>query len=396
MPHARTDMEIVIDATPVVHGNRAGSRHTKNLVETLLRLDTTNDYKLLYLDWGHRQKRYIPLPADSSAQECVVSIPARFLQPSWRYLAFPKAEWMIGPFDILYASDLIFPPASRGLVLGTVRGIAYHVISEKIQPGDVAVLRRGLSYTLKHADYLLAVSYKTREELIDELGIPDDKIYVVRHGVDPRFIELEDRDTLSLRLTQKIGFSSPYILFVGVIGHHKNIMGLLKAYSILRSRKLEIPLVLAGPPGSAWEEAQGWIAKEGLEKCVHLTGLVDQDSGELTDLYNGASLFVFPSFYEGWTAPPLEAMACQTPVITSNCSSLPETVGDAALQVDPNDPEELADAMEKILTDESLRKKLIEKGCEHAASHTWEKAAQQLIEVFHDIRLKGPWKEHKK
>jgi len=389
-------MTIAIDVTPVVHGSRAAKRHSKNLTETLLRIDTTNDYKLLYLDWRHQQKRYIPLPANSLARECVISIPAKFLQALWQYLVLPKAEWMMGPFDILYATDLYFPPASRGLILGTVRGIAYHIISGQIQEEEVAKLQKALAYTLKHADYLLAVSYKTREELIERLGIPGERIYVVRHGVDPCFRRLEDRSALSLRLTNKLGFSPPYILFVGVIGHHKNIIGLLRAYSILRSRGFTIPLVLAGPPGSAWEEAQGWIVKEGLGNSVYLIGSVDQDSGELTDLYNGTSLFVFPSFYEGWTAPPLEAMACATPVITSNCSSLPETVGDAALQVDPNDPEELADAMEEILTDESLRKKLIEKGRERATSHTWEKAAQELIEVFRDMRLRGPWKERKK
>ena len=160
-------MEIVIDATSVVHGNRAGRRHSKNLIETLLQLDMTNDYKLLYLDWRHQQKRYVSLPANSSAREYVVSIPARFLQRSWQYFALPKAEWMIGPFDILYATDLYFPPASRGVVLGTVRGIAYYIISDKIAPEDANSLQKALSYTLKHADYLLAVSYKTREELIE-------------------------------------------------------------------------------------------------------------------------------------------------------------------------------------------------------------------------------------
>ncbi len=389
-------MEIVIDATSVVHGNRAGRRHSKNLIETLLQLDMTNDYKLLYLDWRHQQKRYVSLPANSSAKEYVVSIPARFLQRSWQYLALPKAEWMIGPFDILYATDLYFPPASRGVVLGTVRGLAYYIISDKIAPEDANSLQKALSYTLKHADYLLAVSYKTREELIERFDVTGERIYMVHHGVDPCFRRLEDRIALSQRLVKTLGFSSPYILFVGVIGHHKNIIGLLMAYSIFRSRGFKIPLVLAGPSGSAWEEAQDWIAKEGLGNCVYLIGSVDQDSGELTDLYNGTSLFVFPSFYEGWTAPPLEAMACETPVITSNCSSLPETVGDAALQVDPNNPEELAYAMERALEDENLRKELVKKGYEHAASYTWEKAAQKLIEVFADIRLKGPRRAYKK
>ena len=133
------------------------------------------------------------------------------------------------------------------------------------------------------------------------------------------------------------------------------------------------------------------MANENREKYVQFLGLVDQDSDELTDLYNGAALFVFPSFYEGWSTPPLEAMACGTPVITSNCSSLPETVGDAALQIDPNDPEELAYVMEKVISDLDLKDSLIKRGLKHVSSHTWENAANKFVEVFTDMRLRGPW-----
>jgi len=102
---------------------------------------------------------------------------------------------------------------------------------------------------------------------------------------------------------------------------------------------------------------------------------------------------VFPSFYEGWTSPPLEAMACGTPVITSNCSSLPETVGNAAILVDPNNTDALACEMKRVLSDEELQKDLIEKGLVHVSSHTWEKASQKMIEVFADVMARGPWEK---
>ena len=145
------------------------------------------------------------------------------------------------------------------------------------------------------------------------------------------------------------------------------------------------------PDSSAWKNANKWIRTKGLDKYIHLIGSIDQDNHEMTDLYNGASIFVFPSFYEGWTAPPLEAMACGTPVITSNCSSLPETVKDAAIKVFPNKIEELAYRMENLLSNESLRKHFIKKGLDHAASHTWENASKKMIEVFTDMKLRGPW-----
>jgi glycosyltransferase involved in cell wall biosynthesis len=389
-------MIITIDATPVAHGRRAIRRHTRNLIEALFRAESSNDYKLLYIDWHKKRSRYCSIPTTLRVDEYVVRIPARFLKTSWQHLGRPMSERLVGPFDILYATDLYFPPANRGMILGSVRGIAYHVIEDKLQPNEVNLLRKGLAYTLKHADYLLAVSNKTREDLMERLAVSSERIYVVPHGVDSRFKTLENREALAIRLQRRLGFTSPYILFVGVIGYHKNVMNLLKAYGILWDRGVKLPLVLAGPPGTAWREAQSWIAQKRLQKDIHLLGLVDQDSDELTDLYNGAAVFVFPSFYEGWSAPPLEAMACGTPVITSNCSSLPETVGNAAIQVDPNNHEELVHVMEKVLSDEMLQSELIRKGLEHVASHTWENAAGKLIDIFAEIHARGRCKSRRK
>jgi len=388
-------MKIVIDATPVAHGRRAIRRHSKNLVEALLRRDLDNKYGLLYIDWHRRRDRYVQIPKDRQVKEFVIPVPARLVKSLWRRVGLPLAEWVAGNLDVFYATDLYFPPSLQAVVLGSVRGIAYYTIKEKLDPKEVALLIDGLTYTLKHADYLLAVSCSTREEMITRLNVPRDRIYVVHHGIDPRFKKLEDRDSLSKRLVQKLGFSSPYILYVGVIGHHKNIMGLLKAFSILYSNGTDVPLVLVGPPGSAWYQAKNWIKEQRLENLVHLTGLVDQDSNELNDLYNGACLFVFPSFYEGWSAPPLEAMTCGIPVITSNCFSLPETVGDAAIMVDPNGIESLAFEMERVLSDEDFRMTLIEKGFNHVAHYTWDEAAKKFIEVFDDIHSRGPWKRQK-
>jgi len=388
-------MKIAIDATPVIHGSRAIRRHSKNLIETMIRRDSINAYKLLYVDWRRQHKRYVSLSENRSVREHVIPVPSRLLSLTWQKFSLPKAEWFVGEFDIFYATDLYFPPPREGLVLGSVRGIAYHMIEGKLDPDEVTSLKKGLAYTLKHADYLLAVSSQTKKDLIEWLGIPADRICVVSHGVDPCFKRLQDHNALSRRLSEKWGFSFPYILYVGVIGHHKNIMGLLRAFSILRKNGFEILLVLAGPPGSAWEEVKTWIADKDFKNSVYLTGLIDQDNEELIDLYNGASLFVFPSFYEGWTSPPLEAMACGTPVITSNCSSLPETVADAAIKVDPNNTEELAYEMERVLSDKMLQSELIKKGFDHVALHTWEKAAAKLIQVFADIQKRGPWKRRR-
>ncbi len=388
-------MKIAIDATPIAHGSRAVRRHSKNLIETLIRIDKSNSYKLLYIDRRRQSYRYAKLPDNESVNEYIVPLPGRVLRATWKHFHLPKSEWLLGKFDIFYATEFYFPPTKIGLVLGSVRGIAYYVVEDKINPQIANHLKNGLHYTLKHSDYLLAVSQKTKQELIEHMSVEKNRIYVVSHGVDPKFKRLKDRVALFSRLQKKMGVRPPYILYVGAIGHHKNIMGLLEAYSICYDHGNDIPLVMAGPKGSSWEEANTWIRTKGLDKFVYLIGPVGQDSDELTDLYNGACLFVFPSFYEGWTAPPLEAMACGTPVVTSNCSSIPETVGDAAIKIDPNNSEELAHEMNRVLSDESLQNTLIERGLTHIQSHTWENAASKMIQVFADIKTRGPWKERK-
>ncbi len=385
-------MNIAIDATPVLYGGRAVKRHSKNLMEALFHLNAAHDYTVFYSDWRHRQSSEVSFLQAHGVRECRIPIPARLLIQLWQYLTVPKAEWMVGDIDILYAPDLYFPPSRKALVLSTIRGIAYHMIENHLEPNVVSSLQRALHYTLKHADYLLAVSQTTKDELVERFRIPKDRIFVVQHGVDPSFQRLPDRSALDSRLATKFGMTDPYILYVGVLGHHKNIMGILQAYRMIRERGVSLPLVLAGPVGSASKDAREWVTNNGLDRCVYFLGHIDQGRGDLTDLYNGASLFVFPSFYEGWTAPPLEAMACGVPVITSNCSSLPETVGEAAIQIDPHNTEELACQMERVLGDESLRQKYIRKGFEHVALHTWENAGRKLLNVFEDIHQRGPWR----
>jgi len=389
-------MKIVIDATILAHGSRAGRRHSKNLIESLIRIDQKNSYNLLYIDRHRQRHRYADLTANCNVNQHFIAFPERLMRVAWQHLSLPKIEWHLGEFDLLYATDLFFPPTKNALVLGSVRGIAYYVIEDKLSSQTVNAMKKGLSYTLGNADYLLAVSQKTKQELTEYLDIEKDRIYVVPHGVDPKFKRLRERESLLVRLNSKLGFKPPYVLYVGTIGHHKNIMGILEAYSICYENGIDIPLVLAGPKGSAWEEANKWVIKKSLHKHVIFIGHVNQDTDEMTDLYNGADLFVFPSFYEGWTAPALEAMACGVPVITSDCSSLPETVGNAAIMIDPNDKEALAFEVERVLSDEALRLELVNNGYEHVCMHSWEKAANEFVDLFDDIQQRGPWIEKRK
>lgn len=379
--------KIAIDMSPIVHGTRAVSNCTASIAGELIKNEDVM-FDLLYFDYKFQTKKYLR-PLGNRCREKVIPLPLALLIPAWKRLAWPHFEMVSSASNILYVNEFYFPPAKKAVVLATIHGLAYRIIPDKISPQIIQAFNRGLSYILTHADYLCAVSETTKKELIEHVGIDPDRIYVVSHGVDKKYQKRDNADLVAARLNQTYGLDRPYILYVGAIGLHKNIMGILTAYEKISSL-VSHDLVMAGPPDSAWNDAQRFVYQHNLAGRVHFLGHI-YESDLLIDIYNAADVFVFPSFYEGWTSPPLEAMACGTPVIASNCSSLPETLSDAAVLVNPDDSDELAFMIEKVLADKELQSELIQKGIEHASLHTWQKSAENMNAVFADICTRGPW-----
>lgn len=381
---------VAIDMSPIVHGSRAVKRCTACMTSELLKHEDIN-FDLLYFDHRHQISKYLS-PLERHVKENVIRVPQRLLIPLWKRFSWPHLEMLVpDECDLFYVNEFYFPPTKNALVLATIHGLSYRVIPEKIPSQSVRSCCRGLSFIQKHADYLIAVSETTKEELIRYVGVAPERIYVITHGVDKEFRQLTDGEAVRGGLRDRYGLKRPYILYVGAIATHKNVMGILAAYKMVAA-KTPHDLVMVGPPDTAWNQAHRFVKERGLSGRVRFLGTVDQAGDSLLNLYNGADLFVFPSFYEGWTSPPLEAMACGIPVITSNCSSLPETVGDAALKIDPDDPEALAHQMGRILFDNTLRTQLVKGGLDHVSSHTWDKAAKRLTNVFADVQAKGPWR----
>jgi glycosyltransferase involved in cell wall biosynthesis len=185
------------------------------------------------------------------------------------------------------------------------------------------------------------------------------------------------------RLRRRFGLNEPYILYVGALTLRKNIARALEAFAELNSSHPGLCFVLAGP--STWKKTPiaSLLERLGITERVLLTGPLTDD--DLPALYNGADLFVFPSLYEGFGLPPLEAMACGTPVVTSNASSLPEVVGDAAITVDPYDVDALSGAMRRVLTDPCLRDEMRQKGLARASGFTWERTARETVSVYRQV-----------
>ncbi|WP_447972467.1 glycosyltransferase family 4 protein [Nitrospira sp. Kam-Ns4a] len=379
---------IGIDATMVLHGERAGRRHTRNLIQHLIRLCPQDDWVLLYFDRSGRTPGRLTFPNGRGWSERVSRLPMRGLLPLWSHLGVPAVESWLGSVDVCYAPDLYFPPARQAPVLCTIRGVAYLAIPELCEPDKVRVLCQAYAYACRRADHFLAVSESTRQDLLRLTDLRPERIHVVTHGVDPVFTPL-DRAACRAAVARRFGVTRPFLLYVGVVGRHKNIMGLLQAFAAARRHITGVDLVLAGPFEREIERARAFVAGSGLQPLVHFLGPVGQEDDTLVQLYNAALALVHPSFYEGWCATPLEAMACATPVVASDIPSVREVVEDAAVLVPPGDVEAWAAALVRIVGDDAGRAELAEKGVKQAGRHTWERAALRLREVLALVQEAG-------
>jgi len=379
---------IGIDASIVLHGERAGQRHSRNLLKQLVGQFDEDDWRLLYFDRSGCTPGRILYAVNGTARETVSRIPVRLLLTPWRILGSPAVEDWLGSIDVFYAPDLFFPPTRGAPVLCTIRGVAYLAIPQMCEARRVQKLAKAFTYARKRAHHFLAVSESTRQDLLRLTDLRPDRIHVVTHGVDPVFRVL-DRGKCSSAVRRRFGVARPFMLYVGVIGRHKNITGLLRAFSDSGLHREGLDLVLAGPFESEIGTARSMVSQSGLESAVHFIGSVSQEDDTLVELYNAAVALVHPSFYEGWCSTPLEAMACGTPVVASDIPSVREVVQAAALLVPPDDIDGLKLAMLRMVEDESCRADLAARGLAHAGQHTWERSALRLRQVLAHVQQEG-------
>jgi len=245
------------------------------------------------------------------------------------------------------------------------------------------VLATALGRIRKQAEQVIVPSAAVAEDVVRYLQIEQERISVIPMGCDPRF--QPSIAPVQAPIRRRYDLPERYILFVGTLEPRKNVKALLQAFAHLAAEQPQddLKLVIVGRPGWGSENYVGMVAALGLQNAVRFPGFVDDD--HLPDLYRGALLFVYPSLYEGFGLPVLEAMACGIPVITSNRSSLPEVAGDAALLVDPTQAEALAAAMSALLHDDALRQALRAKGLARAATFTWEVVAQRTVDVYRTV-----------
>ncbi|WP_198134494.1 glycosyltransferase family 4 protein [Geotalea uraniireducens] len=305
-----------------------------------------------------------------------------------RFLLFLQAK-VTGKSIKIANADIFFGTNFRGVFTGsaktvlTIHDMAHEYFPDAVDEVNIGYLKNELPQAAKKAHLLIADSENTKKDIMRFLDVPEEKVRVIYLGVDEGFKPLPDPD-LQATVRDRYRLPSRFILFVGTVQPRKNLDGLMRAYAQLCARPdFSHTLVIAG--GSGWknEGLKELIRTLGLGEKVHFTGYVDET--DLPVIYNLADLFVFPSFYEGFGLPLLEAMACGVPVVSSNASCLPEVAGDSALLVYPHSVEDIAAGIARLLGDEALRRTCIERGRERAKLFTWEKCARETLDVFRTI-----------
>ncbi|MCD6519611.1 MAG: glycosyltransferase family 4 protein [Anaerolineae bacterium] len=371
-------MRIGIDYTAAVRQHAGIGRYTRELVAALAKLDHSNSYILFSAGRPERTT----WPKNFRLRSLPLS--DRHLAILWQRLRLPlPIECFLGKIDLYHSPDFVLPPVLCARTLLTVHDLSFLRHPECFPAPLLEYLTQAVPRSVQRADLILADSQSTRQDIIELLHIPPERVAVIYAGVDPRF-QPSRQDPSAEKVLQRYNIPRPYLLGLGTLQPRKNFARLIKAYHLLRQR-WHIPhhLVIGGTRGWLDEEIDQTIQELDLTQEVHLIGFVADE--DLPILYSMADLFVFPSLYEGFGIPVLEAMACGTPVVTSSTSSLPEVAGEAALLVPPTDVEALAEAMAKLLEDEELRADLQRKGFLQIKRFTWRKAAQKLLQIYDDL-----------
>ncbi len=285
--------------------------------------------------------------------------------------------------DLLHAT-YYGPPIYRGKLILTVHDLSYLHVPDSFSAFDRVKDRLLVPFFARRARAVLTVSEYSRREIADAYHLPPGRIYVSYNGVDPVFRPVEDR-AAARRTIERYAISGGerYILFVGRINRRKNLTGLVKSFDALKAKGYGHSLVITGPRDFLPAEDEAAITGSPYAKEIKFTGLVPH--AHLPALYGLADVFAYPSLYEGFGLPCLEAMACGCPVVSSDCTSLPEVVGDAGLLVRPGSVDALTGAMERILSDDVFRRKCINKGLDRAGRFTWESAAHDVARVFEAV-----------
>ncbi|MBW4435786.1 MAG: glycosyltransferase family 4 protein [Pleurocapsa minor GSE-CHR-MK-17-07R] len=378
-----TPPRIAIDYTPAYEKAGIG-RLVREMIGAYGRLPSSisDDVRLFVAGAGSNSFPQLP---NRQFTWHTTALSAEWLIRLWYRAHLPlPIETFVGRVDLFHATNFMLPPVLPGTrTLLTVHDLSFARVPETANASLMALLNRVVPQSVRRATHIAADSEATRQDLIALYNTPPEKITVIYSGVEGRFHPQPDRAAqAAVRARYEID-ERPYILAVGTVQPRKNYGRLIQAAAELRRRGHDIQVIFAGGKGWLDDPIYASMEASGMKGHVRFIGFARDE--DLPALYSAAALTAMPSLYEGFGLPVLEAMACGSPVITSDISSLPEVAGDAALLIQPTDVGAIADAAQRVLTEPALRASMIDKGLRQATRFTWEGAAVQLDALYAQV-----------
>jgi len=367
-------VRVAIDLLPITGRNAGLQTYARQLVISLAKVDQEIEYVLLV---NARTERFFGVIAPNFTQ-VVIRTPKRFIGP-WEQIRLPVSRILCG-VDLLHTPVSPPPLSSPCRTVVTIHDLTFKLFPETMQWWDRLYWDFFTSHGVKHAAAIITPSLSTKTDVVKHWNVPEDMVAVIPECCDHRFYDPLPKASVTA-VKDRLGIPGPYVLCVATLEPRKNISTLICAFHLVKQRiDVKHSLVLAGGRGWLFKDIFRTVKGLGLERDVVFTGFVPDE--DLPALYQGAELFVYPSLYEGFGLPPLEAMASGTPVVASNSSSIPEVVGDAGILVNPHDVESIAQAMIEVLTNRDLREELVLKGKLRAQQFTPERMARQTANVY--------------
>jgi glycosyltransferase involved in cell wall biosynthesis len=351
--------------------------YVRNLLRQLARQDSANEYVVFCrdADWDAIDElgpRVRPVVENAGAYS---------VREQWALPIDLRRESV----DLFHAPHYVLPPLTRCRSVVTIHDCIHLRFPQYLPNRAGYAYARAQMWTATHkAARVITVSEASKRDILRYFKVPESRIDVIYNAIDDRFWQQPDADEMA-RVRERYRLDKPFVLYAGNIKPHKNLERLIEAFHLLRQHASmkDVQLLIIGDEISKYATLRRAVHRHKLHKHVRFFGFVSDQA--LAALYRLAAAFVFPSLYEGFGLPPLEAMASGTPVITSNVSSLPEVVGDAALMIDPYEPEAIADAMHRVLEDEALRADLSRRGLARAREFSWERSVARVREIYAEV-----------
>ncbi len=382
-------MRIAIDGSAIPRQMTGAGVYTYQLVRALT--ETAHEHRLivfarpgLFDELAAQQPRLQVIPVDPAS---------RVARLAWEQAVLPLLLRRLR-VDVLHsphhhtplAARLSSPKSARLRRVVTIHDVTFLLLPQRYPLARRLYMEGVTRASVRVADTIIVPSQTVRHDVIRTLGVPEDRVVAIPEAAGPQYVPIEDEETLG-RLRQKYHLPNRYIISTGSQEPGKNRDRLIRAYTCLEGAGIDCPLVVAGRPAWGYQGEHELVRRLGLDDQVRFLGYVPDD--DMPALYSAATLLAFPSLYEGFGLPVLEAMACGTPVVTADVSAMAEVAGDAALLVDPRDVQALAEAMGRLLSDEALQADLRARGLERAKQFSWQRTARDTLSVYEKAAAKA-------